>query len=275
MTMTATCSPPASSVRPMTSNNIDQSPALMIKSANSPGAYELKCLIPGETAEAIQATLNNRMQLDSFCKRSAGNEYRITTLATDTPELAVFHRVGKFARTKHRVRRYGDEDKVYLERKTRKGHRVRKQRAKLDLEHLSMLSNPDNNGDASEENWFATAIRENSLSPVCAMTCLRRAWFGQSDDGTTRLTMDRQLEAALINEWSFTRHPDTTLITAENVICEFKFVGAMPLMFKQIIEMFSLNPGGFSKYRNSLGCLTGKSSVRETSSDVVLEPKHA
>ena len=97
------------------------------------------------------------------------------------------------------------------------------------------------------------------------MTCLRRAWFGQSDDGTIRLTMDRLLQAALVNEWSFNIPQETTLITGDNVICEFKFVGAMPLLFKQIIELFSLSAGGFSKYRNSLGCLTGKPLISEAS----------
>ena len=48
-----------------------------------------------------------------------GDEYRTTSVYFDNAAFDVFHRRGSFGRSKYRIRRYGDDETVFLERKMR------------------------------------------------------------------------------------------------------------------------------------------------------------
>ncbi len=62
-----------------------------------------------------------------------GDEYRTTSVYYDTPAYDVFHRRGSFGRSKYRIRRYGDEQTVFLERKLRQPAVLAKRRTSLSL----------------------------------------------------------------------------------------------------------------------------------------------
>ncbi len=52
----------------------------------------------------------------------------------------VFHRRGSFGRSKYRIRRYGDEDAFFLERKMRQPAVLAKRRTRLPLVALERLT---------------------------------------------------------------------------------------------------------------------------------------
>ena len=66
-----------------------------------------------------------------------GDEYRTTSVYFDTDAFDVFHRRGSFGRSKYRIRRYGDEETVFLERKMRQPAVLAKRRTSLSLAALS------------------------------------------------------------------------------------------------------------------------------------------
>lgn len=237
-----------------------QSPALAAKTQGSADAYEMKCLLDETTARALEQLLSSHLQIDQFCASCTDRQYQIITLATDTQDYSVFRRSPGFGQRKFRVRRYGSESWGYLERKTRRGNRVRKMRSRIDLSELSKLTEPGlEESDSWEGDWFRTAVAQRMLLPACLMSYERRAWFGNSENGPVRLTFDRNLMAGLTTNWTMEASGLSVPVTDGMVICEFKFSDSMPILFKSAIQQFGLNPGGFSKYRNCLARLTGMS----------------
>ena len=80
-------------------------------------AYELKFLIDENRAGEVLSWARQYMTPDPHVEPSLGDAYRIFSLYLDTPALDVFCRRGSVARSKFRLRRYGDESAIYLERK--------------------------------------------------------------------------------------------------------------------------------------------------------------
>ena len=74
------------------------------------------------------AWARQHMAPDPHVEPSLGDAYRISSLYLDTPALDVFCHRGSAARSKFRLRRYGDESAVYLERKRKKRDCVEKRR---------------------------------------------------------------------------------------------------------------------------------------------------
>src|SRR5687767_9262601 len=59
--------------------------------------------------------------------------YSTTSLYFETPTFDVYQRKGSFGRAKYRVRRYGDSDVVFLERKFRTERLLAKRRTTVPL----------------------------------------------------------------------------------------------------------------------------------------------
>lgn len=255
-----------------------QSPSFSpVHSTGNVAAYELKCVVSEEIADRLEQLLGSTLQLDPYVVAADHGHYTITTLSTDTPEWDCFHRVSGYAKRKYRVRRYGGESIVYLERKSRRGSRVCKQRntvhlndlSRLDLVLPGQLRNAETHCEVcsdhsveTESKWdgdqFRSEVSARRLVPVCLMTYQRRAWFGHSENGTIRWTLDRHLRGCRRDRWNLNADADLQPIIGENqVICEFKFRGAMPLLFKSAIQELQLSPGGFSKFRHCVSALYG------------------
>jgi hypothetical protein len=76
--------------------------------------------------------------------------------------------------------------------------------------------------------------------------------MGLSDDGVLRLTFDRNVRGTLTQDWNVGSLHDGLAVLANQVICEFKYRGAVPTLFKEIIETMRLTPAPVSKYRTFL-----------------------
>jgi hypothetical protein len=229
-------------------------------------AYEMKFVVPEAVARQLEAWADRHLQRDSFADLRHGGSYQTTTLYLDTPTHDVFHRSPGFRRRKFRVRRYGSEPTLYLERKARWGDRVKKRRSDnlerkarwgdrvkkrrsdIRLEEILRLSGPA--GDESwSGHWFATRMMGRGLQPSCRVTYERTAFVSASPTGPLRLTFDRHVRGVLANGWDATPVDDGHAILPGEVICEFKFRETMPEMFKLAIAVSGLQPGSCSKYR--------------------------
>lgn len=234
------------------------SPGLARPTDSAPGstAYELKFLVPGSVAEAIEAWSHQHLSLDPFVDRQEGC-YRTTTLYLDTPDYDVLSRSPGFRKRKHRLRRYGNEEQVYLEQKSRKSDRVSKKRTIVHSSELARLDSRESDA-AWHGDWFHERVQTLVLIPACVLTYARTAFAKLTPGGVVRLTLDRDIRGALADGWQVPAAcgreaegfgPD---LLEGSVVCELKFRDAMPLLFKQLVAEMKLEPGSVSKYRRMM-----------------------
>jgi hypothetical protein len=225
------------------------SPSLLPQ-APATRAYEVKFLVAETVAAEIKAWALERLKLDPHADPATGT-YEVTTLYLDTPHFDVFHRAKDLKDAKYRLRRYSLGREVYLERKTRRKDRVEKRRTAVPVEELSRL------GEATllpgwAGEWFWEDVRARAFAPVCRLTYERTAFFGESDHGPFRLTLDRRIRGVASHDWGVERvDGEGRRIAPESVVCELKFRSAMPAAFKALVARLGLASSGVSKYRRA------------------------
>ena len=142
---------------------------------------------PPSDARAVESLLAPRLALDPHADPALGDAYRTTTLYCDTAAFDVFRCVGSHKRRKYRLRRYGHASAIFLERKSRKGERVRKRRTTIDETELSQFA--ESRTDAGwHGTWFAEQIGRRGLEPALRVQYVRTAYFGTTTEGPIRVT---------------------------------------------------------------------------------------
>lgn len=214
-------------------------------------SYELKFLLTEAQAHAVEARILGRLAPDPHADVKSGNTYQTLSLYCDTAKFDVFHRSARFKRRKHRVRRYGEETSVFLERKTRRGDRVKKRRVAIPVAELTMLAHPASLTDWAG-HWFHRHLLRRGLQPMCRIAYERVAYMGQSHEGPLRLTFDRRIRGLITNHWDLSGFAGGLHVLADQVVCEFKYRAFMPSLFKDIVQALNLTPSPVSKYRTFL-----------------------
>ncbi len=179
----------------------------------------------------------------------------------DTDQFDVFHRKGSFGRSKYRVRRYGEGEFTFLERKLKTSGLLTKRRSIVKLDELERLS------DAEPERswagyWFHRRLLARSLEARCQISYHRTARVAMSRHGPIRLTLDENLRALPAAGLWFNEKNGARLLENQNIL-ELKFRCEMPVLFKYLVEEFALSPQPVSKYRlaaTALGLVTTASS---------------
>jgi hypothetical protein len=225
------------------------SPSLVEPGEGQRPAFELKFLLDEARAGEVEAWAASRLEPDPHGDPALGGAYRTTTLYLDTPSLDVFHRTPSFKRTKHRLRRYDSEPRIYLERKTKNGDRVRKQRCAVPEEELGLLSSPLSVLTWTG-HWFHRRLLDRGLRPSALLAYVRHAYLGHAGDGSFRLTMDRHLRGCLEGEWRVPVLDGGLALLTGRVVLEFKFRTALPAVLKELVQSLRLNPCPVSKYRS-------------------------
>jgi hypothetical protein len=225
------------------------SPSLVDQStlgSHEADAFELKFHLSTADAGRVEAWARRRLLPDPHGDEGA---YLTTSLYCDTAGLDVYHRSPGFRRSKFRLRRYELSSEIYLERKRRKGDRVRKRREAIELDDLPLLSGADVPPDWPGL-WFFQKMCERALRPVCRIAYRRTAFQGMSSGGPIRLTLDRHVIGAPANKWDLSPLADGKPLLA-GVVLEMKFRTSLPLLFRDLLE--ELPPlGRISKYRLSV-----------------------
>lgn len=226
------------------------SPSLTAK-VEGATAYEVKFLLDETKAAEIKRWAARHLSPDPNGDPQQGGSYRITSLYTDTAGLDVYHRTPKFRRRKYRLRRYGDETTIHLERKIRKGTTVAKRRSSIPETALSLLSHPLG-VTGWPGDWFQQSLLRKALLPSCQITYQRTAFLGSGSEGPLRLTLDRNLFGQRANDWTVETSESALPLAPGMVVLELKFRDAMPVLFKRLVAERQLSPSGFSKYRHCI-----------------------
>jgi hypothetical protein len=216
--------------------------------ATGPAGFtsELKFVVDAAVGRQIRDWARERLAADPHGGGAWADQYQVSSVYFDTGARDVFHRRGSYGRSKFRIRRYGQNAIVFLERKLRTGARLAKRRSTFDVASLPLLAGAALNGDGSA--WFRRRVSLRGLRPVCQVSYTRIARTGDTLSGPVRLTLDEGLTALASDSFTFEADAGMPLLK-DHAILELKYRGPLPLLFKEAVERFALNPRKCSKYR--------------------------
>jgi hypothetical protein len=220
-------------------------------------AYEIKFLVEPHIAERIQAWARIHLHADPHGTGPFGDEYRTSSIYFDTDTLDVFHRRGSYGRSKYRIRRYGDDDSVFLERKLREPSVLAKRRTRTALISLDRLTHVYADDDWVG-HWFRRRVVARQLRPVCQVTYRRMARILAAGSDHARLTLDVELSAMRVHGAKFPASTGVP-VAAGRAILELQYRNSAPAPFKRLVEDLALAPQTASKYRMGLASLTSAS----------------
>ncbi len=215
-------------------------------------AFEIKFVVDSQMGERIREWARTFLDADPHGTGPFGDEYRTSTLYFDTAEGHVFHRWGSYGRAKYRIRRYGDSDVAFLERKLRRQGVLVKRRTQVPLHELERSGDVSGSRISSGE-WFHRRAETRALSVVCQVSYNRMARAIDTSTGSARLTLDQSLRAATVCGTQFRSEPGEVIFP--NLILELKFKSHVPTIFKQLVEDCGLSPQTASKYRLAMAAL--------------------
>jgi hypothetical protein len=230
--------------------------------------FELKFLVDDRQAAAVIQWARANLVGDPFALAAADDEYQISSLYFDTPAFDIFRRAPGFRRRKFRIRRYGMEPIVWLERKRKRKGIVSKRRFAIAAsEFETRFSALNNRGAANdrdesittdaaqkwEGDWFVEALCKRQLTPACQVAYRRFARVGGPESSRVRLTVDSEVRGIATAAWR-PPQPDVyaALLAPKRHIVELKFADTMPNAFRGLIEHLGLVASGFSKFRAAM-----------------------
>jgi len=216
-------------------------------------ARELKFLVDERQAPALLEWARARLGPDHFGSGPHGDHYTTTSLYFETPAFDVYHRRGSYGRSKFRIRRYGEADIVFLERKFRTSRLLAKRRTTVPLREMDNLEAPEP-ARGWPGYWFHRRVLLRRLNPLIQMSYDRTARVGTSPTGTMRMTVDTNLRVLPMPDRAFIPNVGFPLIEGHCIV-ELKFRAHVPALFKELVETFNLTPSPVSKYRIGLGVL--------------------
>jgi hypothetical protein len=223
---------------------------------------EIKFLVTAAVALRIREWARASFEPDPHGTGRFADEYDISTLYFDTRQLDVFHRRGSYGRAKYRVRRYGNADAVFLERKLRRPGILIKRRTVGSVDALHRFEAPHLvHGWFGE--WFHRRLLVRQLRPVCEISYRRVARTLNSPGSMVRLTLDAALRAKAIDQTQFSQAPGVSFLDSHSVL-ELKYQMPLPAVCRRLVEEFALDTQQASKYR------LGMAAVRAGSPDIPL-----
>jgi hypothetical protein len=211
-------------------------------------AAEIKFQVPLDQAGEVREWARARLSADPFGGGPDGDGYCTTSLYFDTDEFDVFHRRGSYGRSKYRIRRYGQAEEVFLERKMKKQDLVSKRRSQIPIPDLIRL---DESEPASgwAGYWFHRRVLARKLRVSCQIAYRRTALISANQHGTIRLTLDEDVRTGLASGLNF-RPPNQGLpLCPGYAILECKYHVEVPAVFRELACEFGLTPQPISKYR--------------------------
>lgn len=221
-----------------------------------PFASETKFLVPAALGEQIRTWARENLEPDPYGGGPFNDAYHTASLYFDTTAGDVFYRRRSFGRSKYRVRRYGEADFVFLERKLRKPGVLVKRRTIVPLDSIALLSEPVSDPEWPGE-WFHRRLLLRQITPVCQLSYARIARFARTAEGPARLTLDEDVRVRAAHGARFSGEIGTPVIPGQ-MILELKYRYRVPAIFKRLVEEFSVEPQPVSKYRLGMTTLGEK-----------------
>lgn len=218
------------------------SPSLTNQGASS---FEVKFLIDEAKAEQVIAWAQGQLAPDPY--GDADGRYETTTLYLDTEQFDVYNQQPGFRTSKYRIRQYGTSECVSLERKRKRGDRVRKTRSVVPGISLASMTTPLVLSD-DEAAWFHSEISTKKMKPSSIVVYQRQAFVAEG----LRLTVDAEIAAVSTSEWRLSTNETFIELLPKMRVLELKFADSMPAKFRNLLISQNLAPSKVSKYRSSI-----------------------
>lgn len=217
--------------------------------------YEMKFLAPHLKAEQVLAWARQNLALQRDAAQDQAGELpvHISSLYFDTPDLDIYHRVGKQGRRKYRARRYGEAPTISLERKTKAKGQVSERRCAIAWDELSRLADWEAM-PGWEADWFHRDLLRWHLEPVCRLEYERLSFAGTLEEQPVRLCIDRHVcctPASLASLEGAEGAHDLMrpVCVVDGSIVEVRVAEGLPASLKALLRDLHLTPRGLSKYR--------------------------
>jgi len=228
--------------------------------------FELKYLIPEETALLVRDFVHSYLEMDEFSVGRPNYSYPVHSLYVDSEDLKLYWRTinGDKNRFKLRLRYYSisPESPIFFEIKRRMNNCILKQRGGVQLDAVETLLKghlPEPNHLVSKAPNHLVAVQrfchfmvELHAKPKVHIAYEREAYV--SDDDEVRVTMDRNVCAEPNLAHSIKTqmdHPVRSFVG--DVILELKFTNRYPDWFRELVRSFHVMQCGAAKYVESVG----------------------
>jgi hypothetical protein len=213
--------------------------------------YEIKFLVSETLAETAVAWARQNLSPDPFAGGATSDCYLVNSVYLDTAGFDVYHRKGSYGRCKFRVRRYGAERNVFLERKLKTRGMVGKRRTRVADREVTLLeqTSPD---PGWVGYWFHRRLLARSLLPKCQIAYDRIARIGMAPEGPVRLTLDRNIRSFPTSQWHVNDSGPWQPLLTDQCILEMKYRTTLPNLFREILDQLGVQPQAVSKYRLSV-----------------------
>lgn len=228
--------------------------------------WELKYIVPEETALAVREFVRPYLILDEYGVGQPNLSYPIHNLYLDSDDLAIYWGTinGDKNRYKLRIRFYEDNAKapIFFEIKRRMNDAIMKQRGgvkrpAVEAVLAGQLPAADElvSGDARQlvaiQRFVQLMIRDRA-APTAHVFYEREAWISPTDN-SVRITMDRNVQIAPEFSMRFSAQMDAPIyVFNPAVVLELKFTGRYPAWFNTLVKAFNLRLGSASKYADGI-----------------------
>jgi hypothetical protein len=249
-----------------TGQSVEEAPLARVESALGAPDVAERATSPGLRAGAgpafelkFELSQNDVLRMKAWAQRHLNPDphgedgsYQVTSVYCDTPGFDVFHRSAGYKGSKLRLRRYGAASFVFLERKLKKGDRVRKRRVEIVPEELNLLAAYMNGvvpPPGWSAGWFLDHAVKKQVAPTCRVGYRRSAFYGVSGGQNVRLTIDENLIGSPTRGWEAQPLWEGRELLPGGALLELKFHDSMPELFRRLLPELPARTARVSKYR--------------------------
>jgi hypothetical protein len=253
----------------------------MAKDKLQASRFELKYIIPEETALQIRDYVGSYLELDENGVGKPNYSYSVHSLYLDSDDLKLYWATinGDKNRFKLRIRFYNNnpETPVFFEIKKRMNNCIMKKRGSVRREAVPLLlaghmPEPSHLVSKEPKHMFAVQdfcrlMQEIGGKPKVHIGYFREAYVPH-DDNSARLTMDREVrsEPELTPRLN-TKMVKPILVWGKDVVLELKFTNRFPDWFRDLVRVFGLRQCGAAKYVDGVA-LQGEYKLRPSAAMV-------
>ncbi len=215
------------------------------------GIFEVKFLLTEEAVLALTECARQHLAPDPHAMSAEGDGYTVHSLYLDDEQFATYFATGAERLPKYRIRRYGDAETVFLERKSKPDGKVKKHRTLVHADDLAYLGGVEPPEDWSGR-WFRKRMRKRGLHPVCFISYNRTARLGRIEDQYVRFTLDKDILCTPALNMGLPGPLNGGATRLDTVIAEIKFEHSLPAPFAEVVERLNLVSAPVSKYKRGV-----------------------
>jgi len=239
--------------------------------------FELKYLLPEDTALAVRDFVSGYLEIDEYGATQPNFSYPVHSLYLDSDNFALCEATinGDKNRYKLRLRFYDSrpDAPVYFEIKRRMNNIIAKQRGAVRRDAVNWLLSghlPEPAHLISKDprqlaalQKFCQLMHSIHARPKVHVGYLREAWISPRDN-SVRVTLDREVDCeAEPTARMITRMDHPSRPFGADVILELKFTNRFPDWFRDLIRVFGLMQCGAAKYVEGV-TLIGQDQINRT-----------